>query len=200
MQVTVEYLLFARILIYGALPQCNSCIQKYNTTHDTRKIKTLQTSCIPKSWPYMLANFIQCHSSFGNISAFPVCARVFASSENIIEAHILQSMHKHKHNMNGLVHVAERIKCNTSNNYVRLDYVHLNDRSCIYFPKRKVCGLWVFTVINAMNIWDSSMVFQVMHHKDKPVRKVHWHIMWNWPIGKVYKLNVLFLWYYKATC
>ena len=39
MHVTVECLLFARILIYEALPKYNSCIQKYNTTRDTRKKK-----------------------------------------------------------------------------------------------------------------------------------------------------------------
>ena len=31
-----------------------------NTTRDTCKIKTLQTYCIPKSWPYTLINFKHC--------------------------------------------------------------------------------------------------------------------------------------------
>ena len=60
MHVTVECLLFARILIYEALLKYNSCVQKQNTTRDTCKIKTLQTPCLPKSWPYMLANFKHC--------------------------------------------------------------------------------------------------------------------------------------------
>ena len=48
---------FARLL---RITKYHDCIEKWNARRDTRQIKTLQTSDVPKSWTWVLANVNEC--------------------------------------------------------------------------------------------------------------------------------------------